>query len=499
MARLLALLLVCLAAPAAAFRLEDPLRDGTAGNAVGGAFGPDGWRVTDRTDRLWYALPRLVSGSVEFTVTGMSLDNLPLNDHEIFAMYEAGFGIEEPIDYNPEYRLNHYKGMLRVYGRAEEGRVGEQKLMWGMCPSGAPGYGECGCGSFFEEPFGGEGDWDGSPRRLRIEWGDGRTAYFRDGVEVVAVDWADSGLTFGPSELHMSLGTSRASAVGDAGMPVGAVFSDLVVEGVEGPPATCAGQAPPDAGVGPAPDAGAPGPGLLPTDDVTVLPGGTDPHGPDLAADGSGEESYLRFEVPGPARRALLRLHAREIPQAEGDNVAVYAVADTDWTEETLAGPPQVSAPALGATGPTEPGAWYEVDVTAAVRGGPVAFGLIGGENGAHFSSKEEAGGAFGPFLVVELAAVPPDAGPAPADAAAPTDGAPDGGAAPAGDATLPAGDATTPGGDATPPAGDGGDAEADAADGDAAGCAACDLAGGGPGALWPFALLLLARPRRRA
>src|SRR5687768_13927941 len=40
------------------FRLEDPLRDGTAGLAVGGSFGPDGWTVTANADRIIWELPR---------------------------------------------------------------------------------------------------------------------------------------------------------------------------------------------------------------------------------------------------------------------------------------------------------------------------------------------------------------------------------------------------------------------------------------------------------
>lgn len=221
------------------FHLEDPLRDGTMGNPVGGSFGPDGWTVTAATDRIWYAIPRLVEGSVEFTMSNVTLANLVVNDNEVFAMYEAGHGIAEPINYAPEFRENHYKCMIRIYGQAETGREGLQKLMWGMCPSGAPGYGTCGCASFFEEPFGGDGTWDGSPQRLRVEWGNGITRYLRNGVEVVTIDWSASGLTFGPAELHLSLGTSRPEAVATASMPIGAVFTDLVIDGLEGPLATC--------------------------------------------------------------------------------------------------------------------------------------------------------------------------------------------------------------------------------------------------------------------
>lgn len=233
---------------ASAWRMEDSLRgSSSSGNAVGGTFTPEGWRVDARTDRIWWEIPRLGEGSIEFTVSNVTLANLPLNDHEIFAMYEAGYGITEPIDYSPEFRNNHYKCMIRVYGTAEVGREGQQKLMWGMCPSGAPGYDACGCASFFEEPFGGDATWDGSPQRFRVEWAGGITRLLRNDVEVVSIDWSESGLIFGPDTVHFSLGTSRADAVGDAGMPIGAVFSDVVVDGIEGPLATCMG--PLDAGV----------------------------------------------------------------------------------------------------------------------------------------------------------------------------------------------------------------------------------------------------------
>jgi hypothetical protein len=219
--------------------LVDSLRDGTTlGNPVGGAFGPDGWTVTSRTDRIWFALPRLATGSLELTVTNMSNANLLVADNELLAMYEAGWSTE-PVPYSPDFRNNHYKTMLRIYGQDEVGRVGQQKLMWGLCPSGEPGYDACGCASFFEEPFGGDGAWTGAPEQLRIEWGNGVTRFLRNGGEVLAIDWSGSGLAFGPSSLHFSIGTSRPDAVGTAGMPVGATFSDLVIQGTEGEVAAC--------------------------------------------------------------------------------------------------------------------------------------------------------------------------------------------------------------------------------------------------------------------
>ncbi|MEI8257223.1 MAG: hypothetical protein WCJ30_16235 [Deltaproteobacteria bacterium] len=240
----LSLLLVAVLSPrfAHAYRLDDSLRGSSAaGHAIGGSFDASGWTATGRTDRLWWAIPRLVSGSVEFTVSNISLANLTLVDHEIFSLYEDGYGIGEPIAYAP-YRDNHYKAMIRIYGQMElpADRVGRVKMMWGICPSGDPGHGACGCASFFEEPLTPAAlAWDGSPHRMRIEWGGGVSRLFRDGVEILSSTW--TGYDFGPSDLHIALGSSRADAVGTAGMPIGAVFSDVVVDGTEGPLATCGG------------------------------------------------------------------------------------------------------------------------------------------------------------------------------------------------------------------------------------------------------------------
>src|SRR5688500_16253761 len=135
---ILATALLIPASAGAQFHHEDGLRGGTImGNAIGGSFGPDGWTITGADDRIWWAVPTLGSGYFEFTVANITLAVLPLNDHEIAALYEAGHGITEPIRYSPEFRQNYFKSLLRIYGTAEAGREGQQKLMWGMCPGGA--------------------------------------------------------------------------------------------------------------------------------------------------------------------------------------------------------------------------------------------------------------------------------------------------------------------------------------------------------------------------
>jgi hypothetical protein len=234
--------------PSEFFTMTDPLKGGTMGTPVGGGFDDSGWTVTGVADRVYWSVPRLTEGFVEFTVANITPANLPLNDHEIFAMYEGGYDIEHPIGYDPEFRNNAYKSMIRIYGELEgPERFGKQKIMWGICPFGAPGYhnGGCPCVSpegFFDEPFGGDGTWDGTPQRLRVEWKDGVTTYSRNGAEVLKIEWYDTGLTFGPEDLYVSLGNPRPEAVGSASMPIGAVFSDVVIEGWTGPVAATCGQ-----------------------------------------------------------------------------------------------------------------------------------------------------------------------------------------------------------------------------------------------------------------
>lgn len=280
MQRFILCLALAAAVPAGAYELKDSLKNATIGNRVGGTLTANGWQVTSKEDRVWYALPTLISGSMEVTVAGIVSANLTAADNEIFALYEGGYGIAEPIRYSPEFRENQYKALLRIYGVPEGARAGQQKLMWGMCNSGTPGYGPCTCSSgksFFEEPFGGNGAWDGTPQRLRLEWGNGVTRFLRNGVEAVRVDWANSGVRFGPSGMHFMFGSPRNSAIADSHLPVGAVFSDLVISGVEGTVATCTGGAtplpPPDAGVV-VPDAGivVPDAGVAGPDAGSVVP-----------------------------------------------------------------------------------------------------------------------------------------------------------------------------------------------------------------------------------
>jgi hypothetical protein len=220
-----------------AYHFEDSLQGGSVGIVQGGAFEAAGWRTVEHDDRITFAqLPDLVSGSIEFTITGMTNENLVRADNELFAMYEGGYDMVEPIGYSPELRNNHYKSLLRVYGANENDRPYATKFMFGLCDDGAPGYTtDAPCESpnaFFEEPFTRDNaSWTGAPERFRIEWGDGHTRLFRNGGVVFDVDWSGAGVPFAPDELHFSLGTARGGALDSAGLPIGAVYSDVVVDG----------------------------------------------------------------------------------------------------------------------------------------------------------------------------------------------------------------------------------------------------------------------------
>lgn len=424
------LVAIMLALPASAsaqpFHLDDSLRGGTSGNPSGGSFGADGWTVTAATDRIWYALPRLASGYVEFTLAHVTEANLPLPDHEIFAMYEDGYGIGEPIGYAPWFRGNAYKVLVRIYGMVEPGRVGSMKLMWGMCPSGAPGYDACGCASFFDEPFANPGPWTGDPVRMRIEWGGGHSRLLRDGAEVVSVDW--TGFDFGPSELHMMLGSPRNDG-GLSAMPIGATFSDLVVDGTQGPLATCAASTI-DAGM--PVDAGSCAGGIVADATAALWEPGVFPDPSDLNVEGdaSGPSAvvYLRFPaVSAPVVHATLTMTTSSGASAGGGSGQVCNVPPASWDEATLtwANRPAVGTTCTGGAHTVSAGETVTFDVTSLVTpGAPIDLAIVSSDpDGAHYLSRESGGCTLGPRLDVTLDTTI-DASLPPADAATPGDAA---------------------------------------------------------------------------
>lgn len=220
------------------FDLNDSLRGTTTGTMIGGQITSTGWRVMDRHDRIYWAIPPLREGAIEFTVTGMSNgsgSNMALGDMEIFTMYDGGHGMTEPVAYFYNFRNNYYKVVVRVAGTTRPDS-GEQELIWVNCAGGDPGYNSEGCpcsNGYGASPQGGLATWDGTGERFRVEWNDTGSRLFRNGTMVVEHGW-DAERAYAPYDLHFSFGTARAGDIPESGLPVGAVFSDLVVDGTTG-------------------------------------------------------------------------------------------------------------------------------------------------------------------------------------------------------------------------------------------------------------------------
>ncbi len=402
-------LVLVLPAGARAYHLDDPLRGSTSGTAEGGSFSAAGWTVTAPTDRIWWSVPTSSAGSIEFVMSNVTNASLFPGDNDIFNLYDdADSG--EPISYRPDFVEDNYKVWVRV--RNEPGYYGNQKLTVAVCPNSAVSHSAtCACGvGFIDESTSGDPTWDGTPQRLRIEWGGGQVRLLRNGGVVTSIDYSATGYAWGPRQMHFSIGSTRSRAVGTSGMPMGAVFSDLVVDTTDGPVASCPTPPPPtDAGL---PDGGACGGAVMAIADATAaswLPG-VFPDASDLnvEADASNTPTgiaYVRFPAAIGAH-AVLRMHTGGFGSAAGGSGQVCRVADTTWDEGTLtwSSRPAVSATCTGGEHFVSSDAEVEWDVTALfTSGSPSSFAIVStNPNGAHYDSRELGGCALGPRLFVD-------------------------------------------------------------------------------------------------
>lgn len=347
--------------------IHESLASGTSATAVyGGTFTGGGWRVDDTNSRLYWDLGVQVErGSVSFTTDDVDWSNLLGDNNEFIQMFDAGdkWSCTRAITF-------------RVYGDLEAASWGDLKLKTWDNTSG-----------LVSEARGGVQDWDGGPHTWTITWDTTSATLARDGVELVALDVTGQDLRIGTIWLPLN------SWSGGYSHPIGSVYSNLSFD------AWLPGEGSGDTGG--ADTGGGSSDGLIPTDDVGAAEGDDGAvYGDinDLPLQGSTELAYLLYDLSGMSgtvTRATLTLHAQSDSHAEGDGGSVYAVADTSWSESTLT---WASRPALGAQvgsfGAVHPNDAVVVDVTSAVRaGGRVALAVAnGGDNGAHFWSKE--GGA---------------------------------------------------------------------------------------------------------
>src|SRR5256885_1746218 len=115
---IIALILLLAPARGFAYHLADSLRNASAaGHADGGKFTAEGWTSTAPTDIIWFSVPTMSSGSIEWMLTHVTnatlfADSSGGGDNDIFQFYDDD-GIGEPIDYG-KWKQNNHKCDLRV-------------------------------------------------------------------------------------------------------------------------------------------------------------------------------------------------------------------------------------------------------------------------------------------------------------------------------------------------------------------------------------------------
>jgi hypothetical protein len=126
------------------------------------------------------------------------------------------------------------------------------------------------------------------------------------------------------------------------------------------------------------------------------------------------KETYIRFDVTGTSGTvdsATLRLYSLDASGQSGGTVAAMSNASWSETAVTYATRPAIDGPSIATLGPVSAGAWYEVDVTAAVTGnGAYSFGITStSTNGSKYQSREHA--SRKPQLVITFAPPAGDSG----------------------------------------------------------------------------------------
>src|SRR6185295_10727998 len=212
--------------------LDDSLRGSTQGTTGGGSFSGEGWRVTNKNDSIYWHIPTLPQGAVEFSVRGIiPNDSRPEgNDkNEFFHMYDWTYNNADTV--YDGYRNGPYKHFIRKTNMLDPGKTNSMEMEFKLPADDI-------------EPDTAQLSWDPSHTyRFREEWGpdgSGRTAFrvLRDGAVIMTANLIGS-WTPGGHAVRIG-GSTRAPLYPDFGAPVDAVFSDLKVwrtsGGVQPPP-----------------------------------------------------------------------------------------------------------------------------------------------------------------------------------------------------------------------------------------------------------------------
>ena len=202
----------------AALVLDDPLQGATLGTRSGGEFVAGGWQVTAKDDTIYWHVPTITKGAIEFDVRGLNPNECRAgmeDKAELFHMYDYTFGNSD-INYNNAYRDNPFKHFIRKIGGLDTAKADAMEIVWQIRPN-------------YVEPDTARLSWNSKKTyHFREEWGpDGEgnavLKVYRDGALLlttpVAGDWNPAG-----HSVRIAASTRRAA---DAGAPIGAIFSNV--------------------------------------------------------------------------------------------------------------------------------------------------------------------------------------------------------------------------------------------------------------------------------
>jgi hypothetical protein len=134
--RSLPLILAC-GASQAGLILNEPLQGSTSGTRQGGAFVTGGWQVTGSTDTIFWHVPTVTNGAVEFDVRGLCPNECRAgmaDKVELFHMYDYTWHNSD-YSYAPGYRDNPFKHLVRKTDCLDGAKVDSMEIVWAISPN----------------------------------------------------------------------------------------------------------------------------------------------------------------------------------------------------------------------------------------------------------------------------------------------------------------------------------------------------------------------------
>ncbi len=200
--------------------LQDTLLGSTSGTRAGGAFVTGGWKAVSQYDSIYWHIPTLAHGAVEWDISGLfpGESRAGMEDKsELFHMYDYTYNNSD-FNYNPGYRDNPFKQFVRKIGALNGPTTDAMELVYKI-------------GETYVEPDTAVLSWNpATTYHFRQEWGPGigggtRFELYRDGVPLRTETLPGS---YAPPGHSLRIGASTRRAP-DAGASIDAIFSNLKV------------------------------------------------------------------------------------------------------------------------------------------------------------------------------------------------------------------------------------------------------------------------------